>query len=325
MTILVTGAAGFIGFHVATALLARGETVIGVDNLNDYYTPALKEARLEQLRLNEGFEFHKIDIADHEKLKTATAKSSITDIVHLAAQAGVRYSLENPFAYAASNLTGHLSILELARVIEPNHMVYASSSSVYGANEKTPFAEADRTDTPVSLYGATKKADENLSVSYAQLYQLPLTGLRFFTVYGPWGRPDMAYWIFTEKILKGETINIFNKGDMARDFTYVDDIVDGVLAALAKPPGKAEHHHRIFNLGNDHPEKLMDLVTLLETELGIAAKKSMLGMQKGDVKRTWADVSNARKVLGYEPKVQLAKGISRYIKWRREIGHGFGT
>ena len=325
MTILVTGAAGFIGYHVAAALLARGETVLGVDNLNDYYPPALKQARLEQLESQKGFEFHKLDIADHEVLKKASASAGVTDIIHLAAQAGVRYSLENPFAYAASNLTGHLSVLELARAIKPNHVVYASSSSVYGANEKTPFAEADRTDSPVSLYGATKKADENLSVSYAQLYQIPLTGLRFFTVYGPWGRPDMAYWIFTEKILKGETISIFNKGDMARDFTYIDDIVDGVLAALGKPPAKDEHHHRVFNLGNDHPEKLMDLVSLLEKELGLEAKKSMLGMQKGDVKRTWADISHAKQVLGYQPKVSLAEGISRYIKWRREIGHSFGT
>ena len=325
MSILVTGAAGFIGSHVATALLARGESVIGVDNLNDYYAPALKKARLERLNSQKGFEFHKLDIADHDALRKATAKADVTDIVHLAAQAGVRYSLENPFAYAASNLTGHLSILELARALKPNHVVYASSSSVYGANEKTPFAESDRTDTPVSLYGATKKADENLSVSYAQLYQIPLTGLRFFTVYGPWGRPDMAYWIFTEKILKGETISIFNNGDMARDFTYIDDIVDGVLAALKNPPSADDRSHRVFNLGNDHPEKLMDLVSIIEKELGIDAVKSMEAMQKGDVKRTWADISEAKKILGYEPKVSLAEGVSRYIKWRREIGHGFGT
>lgn len=325
MTILLTGSAGFIGFHVAKALLARGDAVIGVDNLNDYYTPDLKHARLDQLLPQKGFTFHKLDIADHEALKNIAANEGVTDIIHLAAQAGVRYSLENPFAYAASNLTGHLSVLEVARAIKANHMVYASSSSVYGANKKTPFAEDDRTDAPVSLYGATKKSDENLSVSYGQLYQIPLTGLRFFTVYGPWGRPDMAYWMFTEKILKGETISIFNNGDMGRDFTYVDDIVDGVLAALAKPPTNAESHHRVFNLGNNHPEKLMDLVSLLEDGLGVKAKKSMEGMQKGDVKRTWADITHAQNMLGYQPKVSLADGISRYIDWRKKTGHGFGT
>ena len=325
MAILLTGTAGFIGFHVARALLARGETVIGIDNLNDYYTLDLKNARLEQLLPQKGFTFHQLDIADHKTLKSIAVKAGVTDIIHLAAQAGVRYSLENPFAYAASNLTGHLSVLEVARLLGVNHMVYASSSSVYGANKKTPFAENDRTDSPVSLYGATKKSDENMSVSYGKLYQIPLTGLRFFTVYGPWGRPDMAYWIFTEKILKGETISIFNNGDMGRDFTYIDDIVDGIIAALGMPPSSDENHHRVFNLGNNHPEKLMDLVSLLESELGMTAKKSMEGMQKGDVKRTWADITQAQNMLGYQPKVSLADGIHRYIRWRKETGHGFNT
>ena len=323
MTILLTGAAGFIGAHCARALLARGEQVIGVDNLNDYYTPALKQARLAQFEGNSSFTFFNLDIADYDGLIKAVAPLKPKRVVHLAAQAGVRYSLENPFAYAKSNLVGHLSVLEIGRQLELEHVVYASSSSIYGANTKTPFSESDVTDAPVSLYGATKKSDELLSTSYARLYQLPLTGLRFFTVYGPWGRPDMAYWIFTEKMLKGEPIQVFNHGQMGRDFTYIDDIVDGVLAALDHPPKADDVFHRVFNLGNDQPEQLMDMISILERELGIEAQKEMMGMQKGDVERTWADISKARRELGYAPKVSLADGLAKFVAWRKGLNQPF--
>ena len=318
MRVLVTGAAGFIGAATSTALLDRGDEVVGVDNINDYYSPALKRARLAQLTPHKGFTFHQLDIADHDALTNA-ASGKFDAIIHLAAQAGVRYSLENPFAYARANLVGHVSMLETARRLEIPHMVYASSSSVYGANEKTPFAEDDRTDAPVSLYGATKKSDELMSSSYARLFKLPLTGLRFFTVYGPWGRPDMAYLIFSEKMLKGEPIEIFNQGKMGRDFTYIDDIVAGVLAAAAAPPGEDEAFHRVFNLGNDRPEELMTMVALIEKELGIEAEKVFKGMQKGDVERTWADISKARRLLGYAPKTTLADGMARTMAWRKSL------
>lgn len=318
MRVLLTGAAGFIGAATTAALLDRGDEVFGVDNINDYYPTALKRARLERLAPRRGFAFHEIDIADHEAL-TRAAQGPFDAIIHLAAQAGVRYSIENPFAYARSNLVGHLSVLEIGRRLNVPHLVYASSSSVYGANRKTPFAETDRVDEPVSFYGATKKSDEAMSTSYARLYSLPLTGLRFFTVYGPWGRPDMAYLIFTEKMLKGEPIEIFNDGRMGRDFTFIDDIVAGVLAATANPPGAADAFHRVFNLGNDRPEELMTLVMLLERELGIEAKKVFKGMQKGDVERTWADITKARTLLGYAPKTSLAEGIAKTIAWRKGL------
>lgn len=318
MRILVTGAAGFIGAAASAALLDRGDVVVGVDDLNDYYSPALKRARLARLAARKGFSFQELDIADFAALARAAA-GDFDAILHLAAQAGVRYSIENPFAYARSNLDGHLSLLELGRKLKIGHLVYASSSSVYGANTKTPFSEDDRTDAQVSFYGATKKANEAMSASYARLYSLPLTGLRFFTVYGPWGRPDMACLIFAEKMLKGEAIEIFNQGRMGRDFTYIDDVVAGVLAALAKPPGEADAFHRIFNLGNDRPEDLMTLVSLLEQGLGIAAKKTFKGMQKGDVERTWADISKARALLGYDPKTTLAEGIKKTVAWRKGL------
>lgn len=316
--ILVTGAAGFIGSATATALLERGDEVVGIDNVNDYYSVALKRARLSRLTPHKGFSFLELDIADYVALNAA-ATGRFDAIIHLAAQAGVRYSIENPFAYARSNLDGHLSLLELGRRMSVPHLVYASSSSVYGANTKTPFCEDDRTDAPVSFYGATKKSNEVMSASYARLYGLPLTGLRFFTVYGPWGRPDMAYLVFAEKMLKGEAIEIFNEGRMGRDFTYVDDIVAGVLAAAGAPPAADDAFHRIFNLGNDRPEELMTLVALLEQALGVEAKKVFKGMQKGDVERTWADISNARRRLGYDPKTSLADGIARTIEWRRSL------
>ncbi|MEO1149446.1 MAG: NAD-dependent epimerase/dehydratase family protein [Pseudomonadota bacterium] len=324
MSVLVTGAAGFIGYHVSHALLAQGRRVIGVDNLNTYYNPALKHARLANLTRHKDFSFVEADIADHAGLaERLGAHMRVDHIIHLAAQAGVRYSLDHPFDYVSANVAGHLSLMELARHWAVDHFVYASSSSVYGRNTKTPFAETDPTDKPASLYGATKKADEVMTSAYAHLYQMPTTGLRFFTVYGPWGRPDMAYWIFTEKMLRGEPIEIFNHGKMARDFTYIADIVDGVLSALNHPPSAQCSHHQIFNLGNDHPEPLMRLVTLLEEKLGLTAVKQMRGMQKGDVIQTWADISAAKAAFGYAPKVSLETGLDHYVTWRKGLATGF--
>ncbi|MHA7871443.1 MAG: NAD-dependent epimerase/dehydratase family protein [Hyphococcus sp.] len=323
MSILVTGAAGFIGSYVSHALLERGESVVGIDNLNAYYPVALKQARLDRLAPKKRFTFHQTDIADGDSLTTICREAGVRQIVHLAAQAGVRHSLNAPFDYARSNLVGHLSVLETARTLKAGHLVYASSSSIYGANKTIPFSETHQTDSPASLYGATKKADELMSSAYARLYGIPQTGLRFFTVYGPWGRPDMAYWIFTEKMLAGEPIKVFNQGDMARDFTYIDDIVDGVLAALDRPPAAKDDFHKVYNLGNDRPEKLMTLIERLEEELGVKAQKDMLGMQDGDVERTWADISRARRELGYDPKTSLADGLARFVKWRRALPDAF--
>ncbi len=317
MTILLTGVAGFIGFHTARALLARGETVIGMDNLNGYYSVELKQARLNELQGVSGFTFHQLELSDFEALKKTLADKDITRIVHLAAQAGVRYSIENPAAYVTSNLVGHANMLGLAHLLRVKHMVYASSSSVYGGNRKTPFSEADMTDDPVSFYGATKKSNELLANSYARLHGIPLTGLRFFTVYGPWGRPDMAYWIFAGKISRHEPIKIFNKGRMGRDFTYVSDAVDGVVAALDKSAvlSGMPIPHRIYNIGNDHPEELMSLVHLVEKGMGREAEKHFEEMQKGDVIHTWADISRARSELGYTPGIPLTKGIAAFISW----------
>ncbi|WP_031549797.1 NAD-dependent epimerase/dehydratase family protein [Parvularcula oceani] len=314
MRVLVTGTAGFIGSYVSSALLARGNEVLGVDNLNAYYDPALKEARLAALEGQPGFSFRKLDIAEDGALEAAAGAAGIDRIVHLAAQAGVRYSIENPSAYVRANLSGHARILEFARDHDIAHTVYASSSSVYGGNTKVPFSEDDVTDDPVSFYGATKKSDELLSNSYARLYGLPMTGLRFFTVYGPQGRPDMAYWIFSEKILKGEPIRLFNQGQMGRDFTYIDDIVAGVVAALDRPPSGTPPH-RVYNLGNDSPQELMEMVGLLERHLGREAEKRLEPMQAGDVERTWADISRARKELGYDPKTSLDEGLERFARW----------
>lgn len=323
MTILVTGAAGFIGSETASALLARGESVIGVDNLNAYYAPALKEARLDRLRARKNFTFIKADIADHDALTEALGGHKFSSIIHLAAQAGVRHSITHPFDYGRSNLDGHLVMMELSRRREVRNMTYASSSSVYGGNDKTPFSEDDPADAPVSLYGATKKANEAMSAAYGRLYSLPLTGLRFFTVYGPWGRPDMAYWTFADKIMKGEPLDIFNRGAMARDFTYIDDIVAGVLAAHDNPPGEPHGFHRLYNLGNDRPEELMSLVAALEGALGKTSDKVMKPMQPGDVERTWADISRARKELGFSPTVTLTEGIERFARWRTDEGASF--
>lgn len=323
MTVLVTGAAGFIGMHVSLALMARGETVVGIDNLNDYYDVALKEARLACLASHNAFSFVRGDIGDAATL--AGAGQDVDRIVHLAAQAGVRYSLENPGAYIQANIVGHMNVIELARAKgdDLKHLVYASSSSVYGGNTKLPFSVEDQVDTPVSLYAATKKADELMSYSYSSTYGLPQTGLRFFTVYGPWGRPDMSLYIFTRKILAGDPIPVFNHGDMQRDFTYIDDIVAGVLAALDNPPPRdgAGVPHRVYNLGNHRSESLMRFIGLIEDALGEKAEIDFQPMQPGDVPATYADIEASRRDLGFEPRVPIDEGIPRFVEWYREF-HG---
>jgi UDP-glucuronate 4-epimerase len=322
MIVLVTGAAGFIGYHLSEALLARGDSVIGVDNLNDYYDQALKHARLERLKRHAGFTFHLADIGDDgQMVDLARAAQGTEIVVHLAAQAGVRYSLVNPQAYARSNLVGHLNVLELCRHMKGlKHLVYASSSSVYGGNVKQPFSESDPVDHPVSLYAATKKADELMSHCYSSLFGVPATGLRFFTVYGPWGRPDMAYYGFTRAILGGETIHVFNHGDMKRDFTYIDDVIDGVMATMASPPegrgGAAPH--RVYNIGNNRPEPLMHFIAVIEEAVGRKAVVQMAPMQPGDVKETYADISAIQRDIGFSPKTPIETGIPRFVEWYLE-------
>lgn len=316
--VLVTGAAGFIGFHVAKALISAGTPVVGLDDLNPYYAPALKRRRLELLA-GPGFEFIEADIADHDRLKAALGARPYSAVIHLAAQAGVRYSLDNPFAYARSNLAGHLSVLEFVRGLkQPPLLVYASSSSVYGANVKTPFAEADPVVAPASLYAATKIADEMMSEAYARLYGLPQIGLRFFTVYGPWGRPDMAYWTFTENILEGRPIRVFNRGEMSRDFTYIDDVVAAILAIASKPPiFDRDVPHRVYNIGNNRPEPLLGLIELIERATGRAAVKILEPMQPGDVPATFADIAAAARDYGFAPTTPLAAGIPKFVDWFR--------
>ena len=317
MIILLTGAAGFIGFHAAKRLLSEGHQVIGVDNLNDYYDISLKQARLAELQRHENFEFHKVDISDHTALDAAASDKGITHILHLAAQAGVRYSLDNPRAYVQANVLGHLNILEFARHSESvEHIAYASSSSVYGDREDGPFKEADKVRSPASLYAATKLGGEMLAESYQRLYGIAQTGLRFFTVYGPWGRPDMAYFIFTDKIMKGEPITLFAPDEMRRDFTYVDDIVDVLPKILATPPTAG---HKIYNLGNSKPNTLMQLVDAVETACGKQAEKIILGKQKGDVSNTFADVSAAERDFGFNPKMELGEGLRKFVEWYREF------
>ena len=330
MTILLTGAAGFIGYHVARHLLERGEDVVGIDNLNHYYDPQLKRDRLAALPQSNRFRFLHADFAEHEALEPALADVAFDRIVHLGAQAGVRYSIDNPRAYVTANLAGHLNMLELARQRGVKHCVYASSSSVYGGNTSLPFRVEDRVDHPISLYAATKKADELMSETYAHLYRVPLTGLRFFTVYGPWGRPDMAMWIFTRKILAGEPIQVFNHGRMRRDFTYIDDIVAGVVASLDSPPpddgapkaGGSVAPHRLYNLGNNRPEELMDMIALLERACGRSATLEMLPMQPGDVPETYADIEAIRADLGFAPRTSLAAGIPMFVDWYRNWSAG---
>jgi UDP-glucuronate 4-epimerase len=319
MKVLLTGAAGFIGYHVAEALLARGDTVVGVDNLNAYYEVSLKQARLAQLTSKPGFSFVRADISDREAMASvASAHPDVTHVVHLAAQAGVRYSLQDPYTYIMSNVMGQVVLLELARGFKKlEHFVYASSSSVYGGNTKLPFSIDDETEKPNSLYAATKKADELIGHTYAHLYAIPSTGLRFFTVYGPWGRPDMAAFLFTNAILKGEPIRVFNHGEMWRDFTYIDDIVAGVLAAVAhKPSGKPPH--AVYNLGNHKSEKLTDFIATIETALGRKAEYRFEPMQAGDVEKTYADIDASRRDLGFEPRVPISEGIPRFVKWYQD-------
>jgi len=323
MTVLVTGAAGFIGFHVSEALLARGESVVGIDNLNDYYDVRLKEARLARLTAHNNFAFERLNIADRGALAGLIAlHPGIDRIVHLAAQAGVRYSIKNPHAYAESNLIGHLNVLELARGLNDKggglkHLVYASSSSVYGGNTKLPFAIEDKVDRPVSLYAATKAADELMSHAYSHLYKIPQTGLRFFTVYGPWGRPDMAYYDFTRAILAGETIRVFNNGDMKRDFTWIGDVVAGVVAALDHPPAETPPY-RLYNIGNNRAENLLDFIAVIEQACGRKAVTELAPMQPGDVKETYADIAAITRDLGFKPTTPISEGIPRFVAWYRD-------
>jgi len=325
VTFLVTGAAGFIGFHTALRLLDRGEQVVGIDNLNDYYSVSLKRDRLARLQANKQFTFHELDIADSGALNQALANKKIRNVIHLAAQAGVRYSIENPHVYVHTNVVGHLNLLEYCRHAEGIElMAYASSSSVYGGNTKMPFAETDRVDNPISLYAATKKADELISHVYAHLYALPLIGLRFFTVYGPWGRPDMAMWLFTSAILAGRPINVFNHGKMKRDFTYIDDIVSGVLMVVDNPAPAfgSKDRHRVYNIGHNKPEDLLDMIRILEEELGRPAEKCMLPMQPGDVPESFADIEALRRDYGFEPTTPIAIGIPAFVRWYRDYQSG---
>jgi UDP-glucuronate 4-epimerase len=328
MAVLVTGAAGFIGAATARAILERGDAVLGIDNLNDYYDPALKQARLDNLQRQYGnrFQFVRVDFADAQALARLADAHGFDSIIHLGAQAGVRHSIEHPEAYVQSNLVGHCNMLELARHRRSKHFVYASSSSVYGGNKGLPFRVEDRVDHPLSMYAATKKADELLSESYANLYRLPSTGLRFFTVYGPWGRPDMAMWIFTKALFAGEPLPLYNGGEMRRDFTYIDDIVRGVVACHDTPPlddgsvkaGGSLAPHALYNIGNSRSEDLMRVVELLEQETGKKALLDPRPMQPGDVKDTYADISAIERDLGFSPTTSIDEGIPRFVSWYRE-------
>jgi len=311
--ILVTGAAGFIGFHLSKKLLEMGERVVGVDNLNSYYDVNLKKARLEILKSNNNFGFYKEDIQNLDGLKDIFRQHQVEIICNLAAQAGVRHSLKDPFSYQKSNLEGFLNLLELARKYKVKNFVYASSSSIYGNNKNIPFSVDDRVDTPISLYAATKKANELIAHAYSHLYQIPCTGLRYFTVYGPWGRPDMALFLFTDAILKKMPINVYNYGRMKRDFTYIDDIVEGTIAALKRPVP-----YEVFNLGNSDSVHLLDFIRILEEELGQEAEKNMMSMQPGDVAETAADIQKSRKLLGFNPKTPLREGIKKFVAWYRQ-------
>lgn len=315
--VLVTGAAGFIGSHVAERLLARGEAVVGVDSVNAYYDPALKEARAARLGRSPGFRLARMDFSDAPAFSALLRESGARRVVHLGAQAGVRYSLDDPFAYERANLAGHLSVLEACRHHPVEHLVYASSSSVYGDRpaDGRAFREDDRADEPVSLYAATKRSCELMSTTYGRLFGLAQSGLRFFTVYGPWGRPDMAYFSFTRKILSGEPIEVYGEGRLKRDFTYIDDIVDGIVGVLDRPPGRGEN--RLLNIGNDRPEELLTFIALLERALGREAVRVMRPMQPGDVTATWADIGRIRALTGYSPKVTLAEGLPRFVEWYR--------
>lgn len=320
MRILVTGAAGFIGMHVCQLLLSRGDEVLGIDNLNDYYDPALKNSRLNLLKNYSNFEFQRIDISDALSLNSSFKKYTPEVVIHLAAQAGVRYSITRPDAYINSNLVGFANILEACRHHDVKHLLYASSSSVYGSNTKVPFAVGDKTETPVSLYAATKKSNELMAHSYSHLFSIPTTGIRYFTVYGPWGRPDMAPWLFTEAILKNKEIDVFNHGKMRRDFTYVSDAAEATVALLDAPSiitSRADAHtlFNVVNVGSDKPIELMRFIDLLESSLGVNAKKRLVPMQQGDVVATWADLDSLRDLISYQPKVSIEAGITKFVEW----------
>ena len=310
MKILITGVAGFIGFHLSKSILNDGYEVLGIDNINDYYDPNLKLARLDQLKPYKNFTFNKVDIADRESITRSFQQFKPNKVVNLAAQAGVRYSIENPYAYMDSNLTGFLNIIELCRHNEVEGFIYASSSSVYGGNKKIPFSIQDRVDKPIALYGATKRANELIAYSYSHLYGLHTTGLRFFTVYGPWGRPDMAMFIFTNNIINRKKITVYNHGNMKRDFTYINDIIDGTKVAIKK-----NYKCEIFNLGNNKSEKLMDMISIIEKELGIKAVIDFQPMQPGDVKESFADIEYSKEKLGFSPKTSIDEGIPNFIDW----------
>jgi UDP-glucuronate 4-epimerase len=323
MRVLVSGVAGFIGMHCAKRLLARGDTVIGVDNLSSYYSVRLKQDRLKLLA-GRNFSFSKLDVADLPALRKLFAKAKPDRVLHLAAQAGVRYSLENPAAYIESNVVGFGNLLECCRARKPRHLVFASSSSVYGANNKLPWSESQPVDRPVSVYAATKRSNELMGHVYAHLYGIPMTGLRYFTVYGPWGRPDMSAYLFARAILEGKPIQVFNKGDMQRDFTYVDDIVEGTLRVLDKPPaasGQASPY-ALYNIGNHEPVSLLDYIRTLERVLGRKAKLKMQPMQPGDVKATYADTKALRQAIGFAPRTPLAAGLERFAQWFKSY-HGY--
>ncbi|MCT7961874.1 NAD-dependent epimerase [Laspinema sp. D1] len=331
MKILVTGAAGFIGFHLSKALLARGDEVVGLDNLNDYYDVSLKQNRLAQLEDKPGFTFYKLDLGDHPAMANFFSHHNFDVVVNLAAQAGVRYSLENPHAYINSNLVGFTNILEGCRHSQVKHLVFASSSSVYGLNTKIPFSVHDNVDHPLSLYAATKKANELMAHTYSHLYGIPTTGLRFFSVYGPWGRPDMALFLFTKAILAGQPINVFNVGKMKRDFTYIDDIVEGVMCVLDKiptpnpnwsgdlpDPASSKAPYKLYNIGNNQPVELIYFIEVLESCLGIQAKKNMLPMQPGDVPINYADLDELSEDVGFKPNTSIEVGVKKFVNWYRE-------
>ncbi|CAI1951434.1 dTDP-glucose 4,6-dehydratase 2 [Serratia quinivorans] len=332
MKFLVTGAAGFIGYHTAERLLAAGHQVVGIDNLNDYYDVGLKMARLDLLADKPAFRFIKLDLADREGMAQLFAEHQFQRVIHLGAQAGVRYSLDNPLAYADSNLIGHLNVLEGCRHNKVEHLLYASSSSVYGLNRKLPFATEDSVDHPISLYAATKKANELMSHSYSHLYGLPTTGLRFFTVYGPWGRPDMALFKFTKAILAGESIDVYNHGEMHRDFTYIDDIAEAIVRLQAVipqanaswtveqgSPATSSAPYHVYNIGNSSPIKLMEYISALEQALGIEARKNMLPMQPGDVLDTSADTAELYRVIGFKPETSVEEGVKRFVEWYKSF------
>ena len=315
--ILVTGAAGFIGSHVAHRLLDAGHSVVGLDNVNDYYDPTLKEARLARLTARDGFSFERVGLEDRAAMARVFEQGGFGTVIHLAAQAGVRYSLTNPHAYIDANLVGFTNILEGCRHHGVEHLLYASSSSVYGNNKKLPFSEKDNVDHPISLYAATKKANELMAHTYAHLYGLPVTGLRFFTVYGPWGRPDMAAFLFTKAILEGRPIQVFNRGDMRRDFTYIDDIVEGIVRLVdARPAGTPPYE--LFNIGNNNPVQLLDFIATLEELLGVKAQKELLPMQPGDVPATYADIDALAAKVGFSPSTPLRAGLERFVAWYRD-------